>query len=77
MRFVAVVAVVVTSFVHFSCTKDEYYNYNITRCVSLAQEEPQINLAENHRRMVSLEAQIEESKKKLNTFLNELGQVEI
>ena len=53
------------------------YNLNITRYVSLAQEEAQIDLAENHKKLVNIEKSIKESKDKLNVFLKELGLEEI
>ena len=53
------------------------FNLNITRYVSLAQEEVQINLAENHQQLVDIEKSIKESKDKLNVYLKELGLKEI
>ncbi len=53
--------------------KENDYNLNITRYVSLAQEETQIDLAANHAMLVDLEANIKESKEKLNVYLKELG----
>lgn len=53
--------------------KENDYNLNITRYVSLAQEEVQIDLAANHATLVELEAKIKDSKDKLNGFLKELG----
>lgn len=49
------------------------YNLNITRYVSLAQEEEQIDLAANHARLVEIEKDITSAKEKLNGFLKELG----
>ena len=53
--------------------KENDFNLNITRYVSLAQEEVQINLAENHKLLTSINEKIAESKEKLNVFLKELG----
>ena len=53
------------------------FNLNITRYVSLAQEEVQIDLAENHSQLVGIEKSIKESKGKLNVYLKELGLDEI
>ena len=49
------------------------YNLNITRYVSLAQEEVQIDLKANHAKLVEIEKDIDVAKTKLNTFLEELG----
>ena len=57
--------------------RDNDYNLNITRSVSLAQEEVQIDLAENHKQLVGIEKSIKESKDKLNVYLKELGLDEI
>lgn len=53
--------------------KDNDYNLNITRYVSLAQEEEQIDLAANHAKLTDIEKSIKDSKDKLNVFLKELG----
>ena len=53
------------------------YNLNITRYVSLAQEEVQINLDENHAKLEEIQKNIDESRKKLNVYLKELGLKEI
>ena len=53
--------------------KENDYNLNITRYVSLAQEEAQIDLSENHKTLVKLEEKIKDSKEKFNGFLKELG----
>lgn len=53
--------------------KENDYNLNITRYVSLAQEEIQIDLSENHKTLVKLEEKIRDSREKLNGFLKELG----
>ena len=49
------------------------YNLNITRYVSLAQAETQIDLAANHARLDEIESRIVTSRQKLNGFLTELG----
>lgn len=53
------------------------FNLNITRYVSLAQEEEKVDLAENHKQLVDIEKSIKASKEKLNVFLKELGLDEI
>ena len=57
--------------------KDNDYNLNITRYVSLAQEEAQIDLAANHAQLTKIEADIAASKEKLNSYLRELGLPEL
>ena len=49
------------------------YNLNITRYVSLAQEEAQIDLEANHALLTSIDADIADAKAKLNVYLKELG----
>jgi type I restriction enzyme M protein len=53
------------------------YNLNITRYVSLAQKEAQIDLVANHAEIVNLDKTIAEAKTKLNGYLKELGLEEI
>lgn len=53
--------------------KENDYNLNITRYVSLAQEEVQIDLKANHATLTDIESKIKASKDKLNGFLKELG----
>jgi type I restriction enzyme M protein len=53
------------------------YNLNISRYVSLAQEEAQIDLVANHAEIVNLDKTIAEAKTKLNGYLKELGLEEI
>lgn len=53
--------------------KENDFNLNITRYVSLAQEEVQIDLAENHALLTNIDEKIAKSKEKLNVFLKELG----
>lgn len=57
--------------------RDNDYNLNITRYVSLAQEEPQVDLAANHAQLTKIEADIASSKEKLNGYLRELGLPEL
>ena len=57
--------------------KENDYNLNITRYVSLAQEEVQIDLKANHDTLKEIEDKIKDSKEKLNMFLKELGLDEI
>ena len=57
--------------------KENDYNLNITRYVSLAQEEVQIDLKANHTLLTDIEAKIKASKDKLNVYLRELGLEEI
>ena len=53
--------------------RDNDFNLNITRYVSLAQEEVQIDLKANHALLIDIEMKIRESKEKLNAYLKELG----
>jgi type I restriction enzyme M protein len=57
--------------------KDNDYNLNITRYVSLAQEEPQVDLAANHAQLTKIEADIKSSTEKLNSYMRELGLPEL
>ena len=57
--------------------KENDYNLNITRYVSLAQEEVQIDLKANHATLTEIESKIKTSKEKLNGYLKELGLEEI
>jgi len=49
------------------------YNLNISRYVSTAEPEPQINLSTTHKELVEIEKEIRESTAKHNEFLKELG----
>ena len=49
------------------------YNLNISRYISIAVPEEEIDLAAVNSQLVDLEKKIEESKKKHNAFLKELG----
>ena len=53
--------------------KENDYNLNITRYVSLAQEEKPIDLQEVHDKLVEIEAEIVKARDKHNEFLKELG----
>ena len=53
--------------------KENDYNLNITRYVSLAQEEKQIDLQEVHDKLVEIENEIVKARDKHNEFLKELG----
>jgi type I restriction system adenine methylase (hsdM) len=57
--------------------KENGYNLNITRYVSLAQEEPQVDLAANHAQLTKIEADIKSSTEKLNSYMRELGLPEL
>ena len=49
------------------------YNLNISRYVSNAEPEPQIDLSATHKQLVEIEKEIRESTTKHNEFLKELG----
>ena len=49
------------------------YNLNISRYVSTAKPEVQIDLSATHKELVEIEEQIQESTAKHNAFLKELG----
>lgn len=53
--------------------KENDYNLNITRYVSLAQEEKPIDLQEVHDKLVEIEKEIVKARDKHNKFLKELG----
>ena len=53
--------------------KENDYNLNITRYVSLAQEEKPIDLQEVHNKLVEIEKEIVKARDKHNEFLKELG----
>lgn len=57
--------------------KDNDYNLNITRYISLAQEEKQIDLQEVHNKLVELEKEIVSAKAEHNKYLRELGLPEL
>ena len=49
------------------------YNLNISRYVTTAEREPDIDLAATHARLVEIEAEIRGATAKHNAFLRELG----
>lgn len=53
--------------------KENDYNLNITRYVSLAQEEKPIDLQEVHDKLVEIEKEIVKARNRHNEFLKELG----
>ena len=53
--------------------RDNDYNLNITRYVSLAQEEEQIDLDANHEKIKQIDGKISDAKTTLNSFLKGLG----
>jgi type I restriction enzyme M protein len=52
---------------------DNAYNLNISRYVSTAQAEVEVDLAATHAELVRIEAEIREATAKHNAFLQELG----
>lgn len=57
--------------------KENDYNLNITRYVSLAQEETPIDLEKNQKKMEAIEERLAVAQAKFNAFLRELGLKEI
>jgi len=53
------------------------YNLNISRYISTAVGEAEIDLAANHQKLVEIESEIEAARKKHNGFLRELGLPEL
>ena len=53
--------------------EDNEFNLNISRYVSTAEKEIEIDLPVTHEKLAKFEKQAQESKAKHNTFLNELG----
>jgi type I restriction enzyme M protein len=49
------------------------FNLNISRYVSTAQEEPEVDLAETHRKLVAIDGEVRAATAKHNAFLKELG----
>jgi len=49
------------------------FNLNISRYVSTAEPEVEIDLSATHKELVEIEKQIQESTAKHNEFLKELG----
>jgi len=56
---------------------DNDYNLNISRYVSLAQEEVPIDLAQNQAELEAIEKKMSEARTKFNSYLRELGLKEI
>lgn len=52
---------------------ENHYNLNISRYVSTAQEESEVDLADTHRELVKIEGEIRTATEKHNEFLKELG----
>jgi type I restriction enzyme M protein len=52
---------------------EEGYNLNISRYISTAQAEEEIDLAETHARLVALDAETRQHTDRHNAFLKELG----
>jgi type I restriction enzyme M protein len=52
---------------------EEGYNLNISRYISTATAEPEIDLAETHTKLVAVEKTISSAREKHNKFLEELG----
>ena len=53
--------------------RENGYNLNITRYVSIAEEEKPVDLAETHKVVTVAEMKIQEAKSKHNSYLKELG----
>lgn len=53
------------------------FNLNISRYISTAVGEAEIDLADNHQKLVEIEKEIEAARKKHNAFLKELGLPEL
>ena len=49
------------------------FNLNISRYVSTAKDEVEIDLAATHAKLVEIESEIRESTSRHNEFLKELG----
>ena len=49
------------------------YNLNISRYVSIAQEEPEVDLAATHAELVEIDKALREATARHNSFLKELG----
>ena len=52
---------------------EEGYNLNISRYISTAEQEIEIDLSATHDELIEIERQIRESTAKHNAFLKELG----
>ena len=53
--------------------KDNDYNLNISRYISIAKEEAPIDLAKVHKQLIDIETKIEDARNRHNAFLKELG----
>ena len=53
--------------------KENDYNLNISRYVSTAEPEPQIDLSATHTSLVEIDREIRDATAKHNEFLKELG----
>ena len=53
--------------------KSNDFNLNISRYVSTAQAETEIDLEATHQELVAIEKDIQEAKARHNKFLDELG----
>jgi type I restriction enzyme M protein len=49
------------------------FNLNISRYVSTAQDEPEVDLAETHQKLVEFDGEIRAATAKHNACLKELG----
>ena len=49
------------------------YNLNISRYISTAVPEPEIDLQDTHKSLVAIQSRIREATAKHNAFLRELG----
>lgn len=59
--------------VEMSEIEENDYNLNISRYVSTAESEPEIDLAATHETLVEIEKEIREARDRHNAFLQELG----
>ena len=53
--------------------KDNDYNLNISRYISIAKEEAPIDLAKVHKQLIDIDTKIEDARNRHNAFLKELG----
>lgn len=59
--------------VNWRGTSSEGYNLNISRYISTAVAEEEIDLGATHKQLIAIEDQIREATSKHNDFLRELG----
>jgi len=57
--------------------KGNDYNLNISRYVSIAQQEVEIDLAATHRQLVEIENELQQAAATHNDFLRQLGLPEL